>query len=232
METFPRFIGRIEEILKACGVSSNVASSRSLINSYFEKIGQCIFDSFDVLNSEIEEGDEKGHINASVMTIENSHYLYKELTDLKLPRLDPIVRTSRTFYERSLVNYASLSIYRVLGRYAEYFEGLSNLLKTTAPQEVAFSSTYSKASVKKMLHSISLKDMKKAIDLLHQRVLKHLADQPKMIKIVWKAVQDDFMARQKEIVDGISKIFPGAIDVSAPYSLSNLNDYFLDISKN
>ena len=148
-----------------------------------------------------------------------------------MPLLDPIVRSARTFYERSLVNYASLSIYRVLGRYAEYFEGLSNLLKTTAPQEVAFSSTYSKASVKKMLNSISLKDMKKAIELLHQRVLKHFADQPKMIEIVWKAVQNDFMARQNDIVDGIGKVFPGATDVTAPYSLSNLNDYFSELSR-
>ena len=85
METFPRFIARIEGILATCGVTSKTASSRSLVNRYFEKIGQCIFDSFDALNAEVDETDEKGHINASVMTIENSHYLYKELTDLKMP---------------------------------------------------------------------------------------------------------------------------------------------------
>lgn len=129
------------------------------------------------------------------------------------------------------MNYASLSIYRVLGRYAEYFEGLSNLLKTTAPQEVAFSSTYSKASVKKMLNSVTLKDMKKAIDLLHQRVLKHFADQPKMIQIVWKAVQQDLLTRQTDIVEGISKVFPGATDISLPFSLSSLNDYFSELSR-
>lgn len=184
-----------------------------------------------MLTAEVEESDDKGRINASVMTIENSHYLLKELVDMKMPLLDPIVRSSRTFYERSLVNYASLSIYRVLGKYAEYFEGLSNLLKTTAPQEVAFSSTYSKASVKKMVTSITLRDMKKAVDLLHQRVLKHFADQPQMISIVWQAVKDDFMARQNGIVDGIAKVFPGATDISLPFSLSQLNEYFSELSK-
>lgn len=231
VETFPRFITRTEAILKECGVTSNSACSRALVNRYFEKIGQCIFDSFDALSSEVEESDEKGHINASVMTIENSHYLYKELKDMQMPLLDHIVRNSRTFYERSLVTYASLSIYRVLHRYAEYFEGLTNLLKTTAPEEVAFTSAYSKASVKKMLNSVPLREMKKAIDLIYQRVLKHFAGQPKMIQIVWKAVQDDLLARQNDIVDGLAKVFPGATDISPPFSVANLSDYFAELSK-
>lgn len=211
---------------------SSSVSSRALVNRYYEKIGQCIFDSFETLSNEVEENDEKGRINASVMTIENSQFLDSGLRSLNLPVLDPILRNSRAFYEQSLVRYASLSIHRVLGRYSEYFEGLNNLLKTTAPEEVAFSSSYSKATVKKMLASLPFREIKKAIELLHQRVVKHFAESGKeMARVVWKAVQDDFIGRQVLTSEGLAKVFPNATDVSAPFSIDDLASYFTVLSK-
>lgn len=211
-------------------MSSATAISRELVNRYYEKIGQVIFDSFKTLAAEADDGDEKGHINASVMTIENSHHLFNQLREMAVAPLEPIVRSSRVFYEQSLATYATLSIYRVLARYAEYFEALANLLKTTAPEEVAFTSAYSKASVKRMLAAFPLKEMKRAIDLLRQRALKHFSDQKELLGVVWQAVQDEFIRRQTAMIDGLAKVFPGATDVAPPYALDNLISYFSEVT--
>lgn len=254
-------MSRIESILSTCGIKANSKSKyeygrsnlyssldfsvRSLIDRYYEKIGQTIFDSFIQLSSEVEESDEKGLINGSVMTIENSHFLFEKFTEMSLRTksttsttntntisfLEPILRSSRTFYETSLTSYARLSIYRVLGRYAEYFEGLNNLLKNTAPEEVAFTTTYSKASVKKLLLANPFKDLKKSIDLLHQRTLKHFNSQPDLQEIVWKALREDFIGRERGIQEGLGKVFVGAVDVKLDHSIEQVGLYFNEVSK-
>ena len=202
-----------------------------LVDRYYEKIGQCIFDSFVQLDAEVEEGDEKGHINASVMTTENSYFLFKRFTDSNLTNLEAILRSSRAFYEKSLVSYARLSIYRAVGKYAEYFDGLGNLLKTTAPEEVAFTSTYSKATVKRVIQSAPLKELKKSIDLLHQRVVKHFYPHQNLTRTVFTAVKDDFVARERSIVDNLGKVFPGAVDVKPSHSIQDIEKYFDELSK-
>ena len=204
---------------------------RMLVDRYYEKIGQCIFDSFVQLDAEVEEGDEKGHINASVMTTENSYFLFKRFTDSNLTNLEAILRSSRAFYEKSLVSYARLSIYRAVGKYAEYFDGLGNLLKTTAPEEVAFTSTYSKATVKRVIQSAPLKELKKSIDLLHQRVVKHFYPHQNLTRTVFTAVKDDFVARERSIVDNLGKVFPGAVDVKPSHSIQDIEKYFDELSK-
>ena len=201
---------------------------RMLVDRYYEKIGQCIFDSFVQLDA---EGDEKGHINASVMTTENSYFLFKRFTDSNLTNLEAILRSSRAFYEKSLVSYARLSIYRAVGKYAEYFDGLGNLLKTTAPEEVAFTSTYSKATVKRVIQSAPLKELKKSIDLLHQRVVKHFYPHQNLTRTVFTAVKDDFVARERSIVDNLGKVFPGAVDVKPSHSIQDIEKYFDELSK-
>jgi len=205
-------------------------SSRALIDRYYEKIGQVIFDSFIQLAGEVEEIDEKGHINASVMTIENSYYLFKKLGESNLT-LETILRSSKSFYETSLSSYARLSIYRAVGKYAEYFDGLTNLLKTTAPEEVAFTSTYSKASVKKVIQASPLKELKKSIELLRQRTLKHFHPHPNLTGIVWIAVKDDFLKRERGMKENLGKVFPGAVDVKPAHSIEDIDKYFTQISK-
>lgn len=206
-------------------------SVRVLVDRYYEKIGQCIFDSFVQLEAEVDEGDEKGHINASVMTTENSYFLFKRFSESNLTNLDAILTSSKAFYENSLKSYARLSIYRAVGKYAEYFDGLANLLKTTAPEEVAFTSTYSKATVKKVIQSAPLKELKKSIDLLQQRVIKHFYPHQNLTQIVFTAVKEDFLVRERVMVDNLGKVFPSAVDVKPTHSIQDVEKYFNEISK-
>ena len=135
------------------------------------------------------------------------------------------------FYESSLSSYARLSIYYSIGRYAEYFDGLTNLLKTTAPEEVAFTSTYSKATVKKVIQSFPLKEVKKGIDALQQRVIKHFYPHQNLTEIVWNAVKNDFLSRERTLKDNLGKVFPGAVDVKPVISIEEVENYFTELSK-
>lgn len=164
------------------------------------------------------------------MTTENSYYLFKKFTELNF-NLEEILKSSKTFYENSLSSYAKLSIYRAVGRYAEYFDGLTNLLKTTEPEEVAFTSTYSKASVKKVIQSNPIKDLKKSIDLLHQRAIKHFYPHQKLTEIVWSSLKDDFLVREKMMRENLGKVFPGAVDVKPSHSIEEIEKYFIELSK-
>lgn len=235
VDTFPRFISRIESILAECGhLDSSANRSRGLVNRYYERIGETIFASFKHLAADVDDADEKGHINASVMTIENSHCLVTELQQIGSPLLEPILRSSRAFYESSLTAYACLSIHRVLPKYAEYFEGFISTLRTSPPEEVAFTSAYSKASVKRVLALMPMKELRKAIDLLRQRVIKHFADRKELEAIVWDAVQNDFIQRQKAMFEGLQRVFPASFADLFPsnlaYSVEEVHAYFLEVS--
>ena len=153
-----------------------------------------------------------------------------ELKGIKLTLLEPIVKSAKIFYENSLTSYSTLSIYRVLQKYAEYFEGLTNLLKTTSPEEISFTSAYSKAAVKKMLGAYPLKEMKKAVELLAGRVQKHFADQKSLMLVVWKSVQEEFLRRQAAISEALEKVYPGASDVRLAYKVEDLIAYFSEVS--
>lgn len=165
------------------------------------------------------------------MTTENSYLLYKRFSESNLTNLEIILRSSKTFYETSLSSYARLSIYRAVGKYAEYFDGLGNLLKTTAPEEVAFTSTYSKASVKKVLQSTPLKELKKSIDILHQRIIKHFYPHQNLTRIVLESVKEDFLRMERSIVGNLGKVFPGALDVKPLHSIQEVEKYIDEIFK-
>ena len=82
-----------------------------------------------------------------------------------------------------------------------------------------------------MIQSSPLKELKKSIELLHQRVLKHFYPHQNLTQIVFKAVKEDFLARERSIVDNLGKVFPGAVDVKPAHSIQEVEKYFEELAK-
>lgn len=88
----------------------------------------------------------------------------------------------------------------------DYFDGVEQLLKTTAPSEVSRNGSYSRSALKKIVKEYDAKDVRKHVDALFKRVEKHFTEAsevttgessgitPGTVLVgVWKACEDELL---------------------------------------
>lgn len=167
--------------------------------------------------------------------VENGHYLTSQLQDLRqqINAVESSLTMAKARYDRHLSLYSTLSLGRHLGRLMEFFEGMETLLltKNTPAEEVAFHASYNKASARRVLGAYSLREIRKALEALHLRVIKHFDGQPTLQQTVWRAVQDEFVKASSRWVEYLRQVYPeSGADVQLPYSIDDARACFSEVA--
>ncbi|PJF17479.1 Exocyst complex, component Exoc1 domain-containing protein [Paramicrosporidium saccamoebae] len=222
---FPTFITRMEKV-----AGDTQGPTRELMNKGYERLTAAIFRSLDALAAEAERSaDEKERINASVMNIQNSHYLVSQLDAIKSPAVETSLRLAQSRFDHHLSLYSSLSLHRFFSKLLEFFDGISAQLENTPPEEVAFHASYSKASAKRVLTAYPVREVRKNLELVWVRVEKHFGDDKTVRQVVWRAIQDYFVKDSTQFAEAIQKVYPGT-DVQLCYSVADAMACFSEIS--
>jgi exocyst complex component 1 len=77
----------------------------------------------------------------------------------KIPGLETYIRQSKLAYENNLHNYCRVVTRRPLGKLLEFFEGIQDLLKSQAAEEVPYHLQYSKTSVREIVKRFPEKEV-------------------------------------------------------------------------
>jgi hypothetical protein len=120
----------------------------------------------------------------------------------------------------------------------DYFDGVEQLLKTTAPSEVSRSSSYNRSSLKKVVKEYDAKDVRKHVDALFKRVEKHFTEAsevttgessgitPGTVLVgVWKVCEEELLRITEIFAKRITQCYANA-GVSLEYSNADLEAAF------
>lgn len=128
------------------------------------------------------------------------HHLLSSFSKFPHPvlSLSPFLEQAQELYNDNLQLYIRLILRRPFARIIDFFNSLEVLLRTTPPTEVSLHSAFTKSSTRKVLSSISSKEVKKLIEVLWKRVEKHflilggggkMEEGNEMVRIVWREIE-------------------------------------------
>ncbi|PWN19487.1 hypothetical protein BCV69DRAFT_284116 [Microstroma glucosiphilum] len=172
----PHFVDRIESQLG----NAQHLNVRSIVDGFYARMENTIIDTLLSLKVETTtatggQDEDKGAMNHQVLLIENMHHLIQESTKLlyRAPALRALVARAEKVYEDSLSHYTHFVLRRPLGKMMDFGDGIDALLRSTPANEVSLHNAYSKSSFRKLAKEHGIKDLRKQVDALWKRVLKH-----------------------------------------------------------
>jgi hypothetical protein len=228
---FPKFVRVLERSIQNAQPSGK---ARSIANTAYENISSAIFGSLTALTVEASQTeDEKDNLNANIMTLQNTFSLMDDLKSLGLPALEPVLKRSKEEFAKNLGSYAALSLPRVLGKLPDFFEAISKLLQNSSADEVAFHSACDKSSARRVIATLPPKELRKAVEALRDRVLKHFkvgSDGDALVPLVWTAVSQHVKEKIDEYVQIIFQVYP-ASDIVLMFSSDDVISLFKEYSK-
>jgi hypothetical protein len=185
------------------------------------------------------------------------HYFVAEIRQQEIGSVHVYSTRAEVVYEENLNAYVKMVLRRpfskiivsrscpVIGRLSQrshnpqdYFDGVEQLLKTTAPSEVSNRSGYNRSTLKKVVKEYDAKDVRKHVDALFKRVEKHFTEAsevttgessgitPGTVLVgVWKACEEELLRITEIFAKRMTQCYANA-GVSLEYSAADVEAAF------
>jgi hypothetical protein len=198
----------------------------------YERIIKIMLDNLHSFAKEADavSTDDKEQLNIHIMTVENMHHFHTELRRLNVVSLDTHIQAAKSQYDTHLNAYIKAVVRRPFGKLLEFFEGIDEILKTSAPEEVGFRMNYNKAALKKVIAMYPGKEIKKAVEVLYKRVDKHFSEDPHLLQVAWQGIQEECLRLYRHFELTMERCYP-QMESKLLFSLQDLQHYFSEASK-
>jgi len=231
---FPVYVGRVESQL----IGADTREVRQSVDGAYARIVQSMFDSLKHMAKMNGEDEDKRQLNYHVILIENMHYFVAEIRQQEIGSVNTFSTQAEAVYEENLNAYVKIVLRRPFSKIIDYFDGVEQLLKTTAPSEVSSSSSYSRSALKKVVKEYDAKDVRKLVEVLFKRVEKHFTDAsevatgessgitPGTVLVgVWKACEEELLRITEIFNKRIAQCYASS-GVSLEYSAADVESAF------
>ncbi|KAI0005577.1 exocyst complex component Sec3-domain-containing protein [Russula compacta] len=231
---FPVYVGRVESQL----IGADTLEIRQSVDGAYDRIVQTMFDSLKQMAKMNGEDEDKGQLNYHVILIENMHYFVAEIRQQEIGSVNVFSTRAEAGYEENLSAYVKMVLRRPFSKIIDYFDGVEQQLKTTAPSEVSSNSSYSRSALKKVVKEYDAKDVRKHVDVLFKRVEKHFTEAsevttgessgitPGTVLVgVWKACEEELLRITEIFATRITQCYANT-GVSLEYSVTDVEAAF------
>jgi len=231
---FPVYVGRVESQLSG----ADTLEIRQSVDGAYDRIVQTMFDFLKLMAKMNGEDEDKGQMNFHVILIENMHYFVAEIRQQEMGSVNVFSTQAEAVYDENLNAYVKMVLRRPFSKIIDYFDGVEQLLKTTAPSEVSSNSSYSRSALKKVVKEYDAKDVRKHVDALFKRVEKHFTEAsevttgessgitPGTVLVgVWKACEEELLRITEIFAKRIAQCY-ASTGVSLEYSAADVEAAF------
>ncbi|XP_067903683.1 exocyst complex component 1-like isoform X2 [Heterodontus francisci] len=112
-----------------------------------------------------------------------------------------------------------------------FFDGVkARIAQGVKEDEVSYQLAFSKQELRKVIEKYQGKEVKKALENLYKKVVKHLSEEGNLLQVVWCTMQGEFVRQYKEFEEMIDRCYPGS-GITLNFSIEDILQYFLDITK-
>ncbi|CAG5054706.1 unnamed protein product [Parnassius apollo] len=167
----------------------------------------------------------------AVVHMENYHRLHGAVSSLRAPALDALRRECRARYAEALRAYVTQYFGRPLDKLAQFFEGVAEAVASGVREdEVCYRAAFSKHELRRLLAMYPAHEVRKSLHRLYRTVEKHLSEEGGLLQVVWRAMQEEFIAQHVALQARIAACYPGA-GLALPLSTQDILDAFSDIAR-
>ncbi|KAL0830934.1 hypothetical protein ABMA28_003014 [Loxostege sticticalis] len=167
----------------------------------------------------------------AVLHMENYHRLNGILSAVRVAALEALRRESRARYSAALKAYVTQYFGRPLEKLTQFFEGVAEAVAGGVREdEVCYRAAFSKHELKRLLAMYPAPEVRKSLHRLYRTVEKHLSEEGGLLQVVWRAMQEEFLAQHLALQSRIATCYPGA-GLAMPLTTQDILDAFSDIAR-
>ncbi|KAL0880528.1 hypothetical protein ABMA27_002921 [Loxostege sticticalis] len=167
----------------------------------------------------------------AVLHMENYHRLHGILSAVRVAALEALRRESRARYSAALKAYVTQYFGRPLEKLTQFFEGVAEAVAGGVREdEVCYRAAFSKHELKRLLAMYPAPEVRKSLHRLYRTVEKHLSEEGGLLQVVWRAMQEEFLAQHLALQSRIATCYPGA-GLAMPLTTQDILDAFSDIAR-
>ncbi|KAG5674109.1 hypothetical protein PVAND_004094 [Polypedilum vanderplanki] len=218
VENFEEFATLTENIFRK-------SERRTDLDKWYVKLVDSIFIGINQLSL------EHSKTPSQVIKMENYHHMHSQLARLKVPVLDNLKKEAKIRYNEALRAYVTKYFGRPLEKLNQFFEGVQiKVSQGIKESEISYQMAFSKQELRKVIAQYPQREVKKGLENLYKKVEKHLCEEENLLQVVWRAMQEEFLAQLAQYEEFISRCYPGSM-ITLDFTIDEILNFFSDIAR-
>ncbi|XP_055597796.1 exocyst complex component 1 [Uranotaenia lowii] len=218
VENFEEFAVTAEAIFKK-------TERRNDLDKWYLKLVSSIFEYIPA------HAMEHAKTPQQVVKMENYHRMHSLLSQLKVGVLEQLKKDAKVRYNDALKAYVTKYFGRPLEKLNQFFEGVQQKVQQGVKEtEISYQMAYSKQELRKVIAQYPAREVKKGLEQLYKKVEKHLCDEENLLQVVWRAMQEEFIAQYNSLELWIQRCYAGAM-ITLDFTIKDILDFFSEIAR-
>ncbi|XP_028923582.1 exocyst complex component 1-like isoform X3 [Ornithorhynchus anatinus] len=219
------FISRFEEFVTVSEDAFKSTKRREDLDRAHGKLIGLVFKSIDKLSS------TNLKINADMVKMENFHHIHCFLSQMKIQILEDRRKEAKKRYSEHLDRYVIKYLGQPLEKLNCFFDGVkTRLAQGVKEEEVSFQLAYSKQELRKVIEKYPGKEVKRSLEVLYKKIIKHLSPEENLLPLVWHAMEKEVLQQYHEFDHLIHRCYQGS-GIALDFSVEDLLEYFETITQ-
>ncbi|XP_064184346.1 exocyst complex component 1-like isoform X1 [Anguilla rostrata] len=220
------FVPRLEEFVTEGQTVLGGSEQRWGLDKAYARLFTTAFQTLDSLPG------QSSRCSPLVVKLPNFHRLAGFLGRVGLPQLAPLREEVKERMALLVREYVRSHLGQPLGRLSDFLDGVRGCLAHgVREEEVCFQLAYSKQELRKLTAQHSGQEVQRTLEVLHKKMGRELSEDPALLQVVWRDMQQDFVAQCRGFESIVGRCYPGA-GVSLEFGEQDLQQFFRAISEN
>lgn len=219
------YVENFEDISTTAETIFRKTERRTDLDKWYVQLVDTIFEQIPIHANEHPKTPDQ------VVKMENFHHMHSLLAQLKVPVLDSVKKTAKIRYNEALRAYVTKYFGRPLEKLNLFFEGVQQKVSQGVKEtEISYQMAYSKQELRKILNLYPSREVKKGLESLYKKVEKHLCEEENLLQVVWRAMQEEFIAQYNYLEERIQRCYAGAM-ITLDFTIDDILHFFSEIAR-
>lgn len=218
------YVDNFEEFSRTAEAIFRKSDRRTDLDKWYVQLVDTIFEHIPVHASEHKTPDQ-------VVKMENFHHMHSLLAHLKVSVLEDQKKIAKVRYNEALRAYVINYFGRPLDKLNVFFEGVQQKVGQGVKEtEISYQMAYSKQELRKVIGLYPAREVKKGLESLYKKVDKHLCEEENLLQVVWRAMQEEFIAQYNYLEERIQRCYAGSM-ITLDFTINEILQFFSDIAQ-
>ncbi|KAJ8390064.1 hypothetical protein AAFF_G00110780 [Aldrovandia affinis] len=224
--TVSTVVSRVEEFVKKGQSVLGGSEQRWGLDKLYTQLFTAAFQALESLPA------QSSRCTALVVKLLSLHQLAGFLGRVGLPELRALREEAGERTALQMQEYVRVLVGQPFGSLSDFLDGVRGCLAHgVREEEVCFQLAYSKQELRRLTALHSGREVQRTLEALHKKMCRDLGDDPVLLQVVWRAMQQDFVAQYRGFKSLVDRCYPGA-GVSLDFTEADMQKFFCAIGGN
>lgn len=219
------YVDNFEEFALAAEAIFRKTERRNDLDKWYVQLVDAIYEQIPI------HANEHSKTPQQVVKMENFHHMHSLLAQIKIPVLDAQKKSAKYKYNEALRAYVTKYFGRPLEKLNLFFDGVQQKVSQGVKEtEISYQMAYSKQELRKVISLYPSREVKKGLESLYKKVEKHLCEEENLLQVVWRAMQEEFIAQYNYLEERIQRCYAGSM-ITLDFTIDEILNFFSEIAQ-